>query len=340
MAWAKKALHWQNSNHRFQSETMQKLNWKIRGRIFDPSEHKLPLDCHSYAQSPQALIFDDFVRIYFSSRYTDSPGNFISRIVYIDMDHDFSKILNISAHAVLNEPELGAYDEHGIFPLHIFREEEKIFGYICGISRRQSVSVESSIGLSESFDGGNTFIRKGIGPVLTSSLHEPFLVCDPFVIKEGDTYHMWYIYGLRWMRETEASKPERVYKIAHATSFDQINWTKEGRTIISDSIDDNECQALPTVIKHGGLYHMVFCYRHAFGFKENKSKGYKLGYAISSDLQNWSRRDELLNLPSVDGEWDSDMRCYPHLFKLKEKIYLLYNGNEFGKFGFGLAELL
>lgn len=319
---------------------MQPLKWKIHGKIFDPSEHKLPLDCHSYAQSPQTLVFDDFVRIYFSSRYTDSTGNFISRIVYIDMDHDFSKILRMSDQPVLSPPELGAYDEHGVFPLHIFREEEKIFGYICGISRRQSVSVESSIGLSESTDKGKTFTRKGIGPVLTSSLNEPFLVCDPFVLKEDHTYHMWYIYGLRWMRQSENQQPERVYKIAHATSADQINWQKEGRSIISDRIDENECQALPTVIKHNNLYHMVFCYRHAFGFKEDKNKGYKLGYATSSDLTNWTRHDEQLNLRFTPGNWDGDMQCYPHLFKLKEKIYLLYNGNEFGKNGFGLAELI
>ena len=34
------------------------------------------------------------------------------------------------------------------------------------------------------------------------------------------------------------------------------------------------------------------------------------------------------------------MLCYPHVFEVKDKIFLLYNGNEFGKFGFGLAELI
>jgi hypothetical protein len=31
--------------------------------------------------------------------------------------------------------------------------------------------------------------------------------------------------------------------------------------------------------------------------------------------------------------------CYPHVFQAFEKVYLLYNGNNFGKYGFGLAEL-
>jgi hypothetical protein len=33
------------------------------------------------------------------------------------------------------------------------------------------------------------------------------------------------------------------------------------------------------------------------------------------------------------------MMCYPHLFRLDGRIALLYNGNNFGKEGFGLAML-
>jgi hypothetical protein len=33
------------------------------------------------------------------------------------------------------------------------------------------------------------------------------------------------------------------------------------------------------------------------------------------------------------------MQCYPHVFTCDDRVYMLYNGNEFGKFGFGLAEL-
>ena len=33
------------------------------------------------------------------------------------------------------------------------------------------------------------------------------------------------------------------------------------------------------------------------------------------------------------------MQCYPHVFECDGKVYLLYNGNEFGRHGFGLARL-
>ena len=33
------------------------------------------------------------------------------------------------------------------------------------------------------------------------------------------------------------------------------------------------------------------------------------------------------------------MIAYPHVFELDEKIYMLYLGNQVGRYGFGLAEL-
>jgi hypothetical protein len=56
-------------------------------------------------------------------------------------------------------------------------------------------------------------------------------------------------------------------------------------------------------------------------------------------LSNWHRDDDHPLLDVTPGEWDSDMVCYPHVFELDGQIYMLYNGNEFGRFGFGLAVL-
>ena len=39
---------------------------------------------------------------------------------------------------------------------------------------------------------------------------------------------------------------------------------------------------------------------------------------------------------SVNG-WDSEMVEYPFVFKHKKEVYMLYNGDQFGKTGFGIA---
>lgn len=317
------------------------MKWKKRGLIFNPKEHKLYNDCEEFAQSPQTLVFDNFIRVYFSTRKKDAlTGKYLSYISFVDFDQNFENIINIAKSEVIALGELGTFDEHGIFPINILRHNNKIYAYTCGWSRRVSVSVETSTGLAVSNDEGLSFQKVGLGPVLTSSLKEPMLVGDSFVQVYNDKFYMWYIFGQRWI-ERNGDEPEaRVYKIAQATSDDGITWVKEdGKAIISDVLNINECQALPTVTKIGNRYHMFFCYREATDFRKNPNRGYKVGYAWSDDLVNWQRDDQDAGISLSKEGWDSEMMCYPHIFQFKQKVYLLYNGNEFGRHGFGLAEL-
>lgn len=315
------------------------MKWKKLGQIFEFKKTSFIDRFISHAQSPQAVVFDDFVRIYFSTRKSDIDGKFLSYIQYVDYDKNFKNILNCSDSEVIPLGNLGCFDEHGIFPVSPVKVDDKIYAYTSGWTRRCSVSVETGIGLTISNNNGLTFERYGDGPVLTSSLHEPFLVVDGFVRKFENKFYMFYIFGQKWCEEIEGHSPERVYKIGYAISDDGINWQKMNRCIIKDKIDENECQALPTVIKIGGRYHMYFCYRHMIGFRTEKEKGYRLGYAYSDDLIDWIRDDDNAGITTGKEGWDSDMICYPNIFEVDGKVYLLYNGNEFGKHGFGIAEL-
>jgi hypothetical protein len=317
------------------------MRWHKLGKIFDPSWYKLPNNCFEFAQSPQTLIFDDYIRIYFSTRSVD-PGNgkYLSHIAFVDMQKNLRDVIRVSDQSVIPLGELGCFDEHGIFPLNIVRDGNRVLGYTTGWNRRVSVSVDTAIGLTESFDDGLTFQRIGNGPVLSASLHEPCLVGDGFVRKIDDLWHMWYIFGTGWKRYKQDTGPERTYKIGHATSSDNIYWVKEeARQIIPDRLGNDESQALPTVIRINNRYHMFFCYRESSDFRKAKGRGYAIGHAWSDDLSNWIREDEQVILEVKPEDWDSDMQCYPHVFECENKIYLLYNGNEFGREGFGLAVL-
>ena len=84
---------------------------------------------------------------------------------------------------------------------------------------------------------------------------------------------------------------------------------------------------------------MLFCHRNTFDFRTNPVNAYRLGYAWSDDLIDWTREDELIGIDTTPDSWDTDMMCYPHIFSCDDKIYLAYNGNEFGRYGFGLAQL-
>ena len=233
------------------------------------------------------------------------------------------------------------YDEHGIFPFNVLRVGEEIYGYIGGWNRRVSVPVDTAIGLAKSRDGGRTFERVGDGPVLACSPNEPYLVGDPFVSVFEKIFHMWYIFGTCWKSYAPGDPADRTYKIGHATSADGVVWCREsdGRRIVADRLGEEESQALPTVASFSGRHHMFFCYRESHDFRRNRERGYRIGYAYSEDLSDWVRDDEAVRIDVTEGEWDSDMQCYPHVFRSEGRVWMLYNGNEFGREGFGLAVL-
>ena len=316
------------------------MKWEKLGQIFEFDRSTFSGQYASHAQSPQALTLGGRVRIFFSTRTVDETGKYLSQVQYVEFGPDFKQVLSQSNHEVIPLGNLGCFDQHGIFPLSPVRVDDKIYGYTNGIARMVSVDVESGIGLAVSSDDGNTFKKLGEGPVLSTSLYEPFLVGDAFVRVFSGTFHMFYIFGTKWSEATNGEASERVYKIGHATSEDGINWQKTGKSIIADTVDENECQALPTVIKIGNFYHMYFCFRHMAGFRNEKGKGYQLGYAHSTDLINWTRDDKNAGIGLSNTGWDSDMMCYPNLFEWNDNVYLLYNGNNFGKNGFGIAKLI
>lgn len=309
------------------------MKWKMLGQIFSAQEHGF-----LYAKSPQAILFADFVRVYFSACEPDGD-KLISYVAYVDFDKDFSRVLRTSrGKEVMKRGSLGCFDEHGIFPFSPLRDDGRIIAYTSGWSRRVSVSVDTAIGLAVSHDDGETFQRAGGGPVLAASLQEPFLIVDAFVRKYRDLYHMWYIFGTEWCIPDEGFAPERIYKIGHAVSLDGQEWMRNGEQIIR-SKSEYESQALPSVLYDKNRYHMMFCYRNSFDFRTNRVNSYSIGYAFSDDLIHWTRMPSCGIERPAEG-WDSEMQCYPHLFTCDDSIYLLYNGNRFGEYGFGLAKLI
>ncbi len=315
------------------------MKWRKLGKLFDPRSVTLPVGGEGFAQSPQALVLEDRVRVYFSTRERDATGKFLSHVAFADFDRGMSRLLGVCEGPVIPLGELGCFDEHGIFPVNVARDGNRILAFTTGWNRKVSVSADAAIGLAESHDGGITFEKCGSGPVMGAALHEPFLVGDAFVQKIGACFHMWYIFGVRWTAPVDGGQPERVYKIAHATSRNALDWDRNSKLIIEDRIGSDECQALPTVFERNGRHHMYFCFRAAHGFRDDPSRGYRLGYAWSDDLDIWRRDDANAGIGLSEIGWDSNMQCYPHVFECDGNVYLLYNGNDFGREGFGIAIL-
>lgn len=315
---------------------MEKYTWKKLGKIFDPTEIETPEWMYEFAQAPAILKFDNYIRVYFSCRpKPDAKGQYKSYSAYVDLDNnDLSKILNISEKPILELGKLGTFDEFGTYPVSVIQKDSEYYAFYAGWTRCESVPFNTAIGMAKS-KTADKFEKVGDGPILSYTLDEPFILSGPKIRKFNNKFYLFYIAGRSWI--LDETKPEPIYKIRMATSDDCINWTKHNLDLIV-SKDELEAQASPDVIFNNGKYHMFFCYRGGKNYR-GKENGYRIGYACSVDLENWTREDEKVGIDVSEYGWDSEMISYPHLFEHNSKIYMFYLGNQVGKKGFGLAEL-
>jgi predicted GH43/DUF377 family glycosyl hydrolase len=317
---------------------IEHFKWKKLGRVFDPTQITGVDWMKEFAQAPSVLIFDDFVRVYFSCRPSpDKAGQYVSYTGYVDLDRrDLFKILDVSKKPILELGDTGTFDEFGIYPTSVIKDGDRFLAYYGGWTRCESVPFNVAIGVAVSRDNGMTFDRIGTGPVLSYSVNEPFILSGPKIRRFNGQWYLWYIAGKKWVMAE--GKPEPVYKIRMATSKDGFTWTKLGRDLIETKVEENEAQASPDVFFHEGKYHMFFCYRYSTNFR-GREKGYRIGYASSDDLTHWVRDDSRAGIDVSQDGWDSEMISYPHVFELDDRIYMFYLGNHVGKFGFGVAKL-
>ena len=318
---------------------MNQFKWKKLGRVFDPATVSNRYFIKAFAQAPCALVFDNFVRVYFSCRPDpDANGQYVSYSAFVDLDRkNLLNVLRYSDEPILELGGKGTFDEFGTYPVSVIKKENEYWAYYAGWTRCESVPYNTSIGLAISNDNGVTFNRHGKGPILSFSQNEPMTISGPKIRYFNNKYYLFYVTGIKWIQGVE--RPESVFKIRMAISDDGINWGRHNKSIITNVLEENECQSSPDVFLKDGQYHMFFSYKYSYNFR-NKERGYRIGYAWSNDLINWERADNKAGIDVSEEGWDSEMVSYPHVLELDGKLYLFYIGNGVGKEGFGIAELL
>lgn len=314
------------------------FSWEKLGLVYNPNDYKDRGEwMYEFSQAPSVLIFDDYVRVYVGTRpKRDENGQYVTYISYLDLDRkNLFKIKRFAKKPVIELGNYGCFDEFGTYPISVIRKEDEIWAYYAGWTRCESVPFNVGIGYAISKDNGVTFQKPGEGPILPYSLDEPFTLSGPKIRKFGNLYYLFYIAGKQWIMVND--KPEISHKIRMATSKDGLNWNKINKDIIPNGWDENESQASPDVFYSNGTYHMFFCGWVPKNFRKTRTR--VIGYAYSKDLINWTRDDSKVGIGLSKKGWDSKIIAYPHVFELDGEIYMMYIGNEVGRYGFGLAKL-
>ncbi len=302
------------------------MKWIKKGLVFKPEGQFDWVITHAALPIAERLK-EDIFRIYFSGR--DKFNRSSIGYIEVNINHP-ENILYITKEPILTSGALGCFDDSGVSPTWMVSMKKKKYLYYIGWNVGSTVLASELTGLAISTDGGNTFERVSRAPILERTDREPFsILVASCILNEGGLWRMWYDSADAWI-----SRDSSRYNIKYAESTDGVTWIRKGVVCIDFDPDLGETNiSRASVIKENEIYRMWYCIATTAG-------GYKrIGYAESTDGIKWQRKDEECGLDLSPSGWDSEMVCYPFVFTHKGKKYMLYNGNRYGKTGFGYAVL-
>jgi hypothetical protein len=308
------------------------MEWQKKGLVFSreiAEEYGL-----LNPQVPYAYRVNDRIRIFFGARKT---GESFAGIYCIDVDIlDPERILNVRKEPILTKGTFGAFDQDGVLPVCAKKIGDELYMYYGGFSKQIARSHTCMMGAAVSKNNGESFDRAFEGPILPISKTDPYLIGSADIIEYNGLYHMIYTSGTKW--SLIENSPEISYTLKHAVSENGVDWTPTNRKVLEEETE-YDAYAKPSIFRYNNLFVMYFSKRQIINYRQRGDSAYSLGYATSIDLINWKRNDGLGGLGVSKDGWDSEMICYPNIIELQNKYLMFYNGNNFGKSGFGYAEL-
>ena len=303
------------------------MRWEKLGRVFVPSGDDWW--ARSHASTPTvAWNADGTLRVYFSAR--DDGGR--SHIGAVDLLPEMNfRVVHVDHQPILSPGELGLFDDSGVVVGSVVQWRGVEWLYYMGWNLRVAVPWANSIGLATRSSPEDAFTRVGRVPVMDRSEEDPFSLSYPWVLASDLSLTMWYGTNTAW----GATADEMEHVIRRATSTNGVDWLRDAEPCIDFVHDGEYAIARPCVQRKADGLEMFYSYR-----SHVKPTTYRLGRAISADGLVWQRMDHSAGIDPSPGEWDGQMICYPCVFDWGGETWLLYNGDGYGRTGFGLARRL
>ena len=299
------------------------MNWKKLGLLYSPNINHAKLISH--AANPLAIHLEgDIYRVFFSGRDAQN----CSSVGFVDIDILKQSVIYIHDRPVFEYGAKGSFYSHGVSIGNCYSVQDQRYILFMGWQCPEGGHWRGDVG---------RLILDADLQTLRLDSTQPFMSCDevdlvslsyPWVLQDSHgIYQMWYGSTITW----DAGNNEMIHTLNHATSTDGHHWQRHGLAVPYE-LGVAQAFSRPTVItnRQGG-YDMWFSYRNGTGEK------YRIGYAYSPDGKKWELRLNEAGITVSTSGWDSEMIEYPFVFEHKGQRYMLYNGNNHGKTGFGLA---
>ena len=297
------------------------MPWKRLGVVFVPDAKQSWARSHAALPTPVHVAGDIF-RFFYSSRDAEKR----SHVGWVDIEvSETPRVREAARQPVLSPGQDGSFDDSGVGIGSIVEMDDGLALYYMGWNLGVRSPWRNAIGLARSATAQAPFVRHSPGPILDRSPEDPYTMSYPCVLRFGpQDWRMWYGSNLA----PAVGNLDMRHAIKSARSRDGVHWTRDGATVVGFAAAGEYALARPSVARIGENLLMCFACR---------GEHYRIGAASSDDGVSWKRLDAAMGLGPSEQGWDSEMTCYPTLFRHRDRLWLAYNGNGYGATGFGLA---
>lgn len=298
--------------------------WEKKGLIYGPSGESSWARHSALQPTPLVLTNERIIRVFVGMR--DDDG--VSRVGFVDVSaEDPSHVLHVAKTPALDVGMPGAFDENGVVPCAVVKHNGELRLFYAGYQIGQKVKFFVFGGMAVSRNGGETFTRASLVPTCDRTDEDLFFRVVHTMMLDNGRWRAWYGGGNSFDVVDGRQYPR--YNIRHAYSSDGVHL--HSRFDICVDMRGGEYRVgRPYVIKRDGIYRMFY---GAGTIKE----GYRLAYAESPDGISWIRKDDEVGIQVSPSGWDSRMQAYPAVVTYEDRTYMFYNGNDYGRDGFGYA---
>lgn len=302
------------------------MKWKKLGNLYNINN--LCEELISHCANPLPIhLENDVYKIYFSGR----DKNNRSSVGRVDIDIIKKEVVKTYNKPVFKTGEEGTFYQDGVSIGNWYEVNGQKYILFMGWQTKNKEHWRGDIGRLK-INSDYSLELNSQKPYITTDDIDKISLSYPWVEKISENkYIMYYGSTLDWY----SPNGEMIHVINYAESPDGENWNKKGLAV---PYEYGLVQAFskPTVIKINNEYHMWVSSRGPKGISK-----YRIYHSVSNDGIHWSKivDNNDAGIDVSESGWDSEMICYPYVFKHNNSIYMLYNGNGYGKTGFGLAVL-
>jgi len=299
--------------------------WQKKGLVFMPDNQEF-----SHGSHPCAIHLegDKFIVAFSRRDHSQRSHIFLS---YAIVSNGNVELLGVPKLALCyGQP--GCFDCDGAISVCFVRHQGTVYLYYVGWQNLPDSLWICDTGRTILDVDALTLTREFPGPVLGRDKYNPLFAAATAFYVSGGQWQTWYNSGVKWER-TEQGWHHR-YGIHYAESDDGVNWTCHPGMCIPFADKYEYAFGRPSVFCLDGTYFMWFAHRASENIET-----YRIGFASSQDGRQWFRNDKISGIDVSSKGWDSEMICYPYVFEHEGQMYMLYNGNGYGKTGFGVAHM-